>query len=397
MFSVYHNPQAKYLARKYAITSLLILILSIAVVFAIDQYYHSLTIQQATQLQAVVNTNGSTFDYFNGMPLSPQALTEANRLSQLQFVPKQWTSHFFVTASYVVAIWLVIAALLFLFLTHSLNQIFNRIQRIQQFTTYFFNEDKPLDIRTNEQGVISSLENDIYHIATELHTRLYTNKKQKDYLAKNLADISHQLKTPLTALLVVNDTLLSLPIDERTDDKLLLLEPQLLKIEQFIQKMLILTRLDASALLLKKDNYNLNDLITTITSEFSILLAQKNITCTVNIAPHITIFADKFYITEAISNVIKNAIEHTYMNGELTITVEDTIFSTTLSIFNTGDTISSADLPYIFQRFYRGKNAAPTSVGIGLSLAYEIVDLHQGKLTAENTQNGVLFMLAIPK
>lgn len=397
MFKIYYNPQAKRALLSYCVFQFIVVIILIIGVSLYEHQFNALLQQQATEFYAVSKSNFSIEQYFQGATLPESVQLYANELNAIQFFPKQISSHFPNTLPLVFFVWVTFFLIGLLLMTWHFYRIYQRIETVQHHAIHFFeNPSELLNIQSNEHGVISALENDLFHLSKSLHTMLYDHQSQKQFLAKNLADISHQLKTPLTALLVVNDTLLSLPIDQRSDEQLLKLKPQLNRIEQLVHQLLILTRIDASVLPIKREHVPINQLCEAVIEELKILAEDKFIHLQYE-PVEMVIAIDAFYFKEALLNIVKNAIEHTPINGTVIISVSENIFVNTITIFNNGPHISNKDLPHIFQRFYRGENASPNSVGIGLSLAFEIVKQHNGQLSAENVTDGVVFSIDLQK
>ncbi|NEW63062.1 hypothetical protein GMA11_06595 [Granulicatella sp. zg-ZJ] len=394
---VYHNHEARKWLYGYFVLSACILLLLLGLGIYWQQLYRTQLQTIATEIFAISQTNGSFRDYFNGAPLSQDALKEVGNLQNHLFAPKNMSFAPETIFIYLFIIWFILSALIFVCMTLYLNSLYKEIGQLKEYVSHFVNSETVYDIRSNKEGTLSALKNELYQTATALHFQFKTAKKHKDYLSKNIADISHQLKTPLTSLLVVTDTLLALPVEERSDEQLELLEPQLDRINVLIQSLLLLTRLDAGVIKLKKETIDTKEFINSILSQLDVLITNKHLDLHVSYPDGATLYADTFYITEAVSNVIKNAIDYTPMYKQLRISIEDTVFFSTIYIFNEGSHIDKEDLPYIFERFYRGKKAVSSSVGIGLSLAYEIIQQHNGKLSAENTADGVLFTCSIPK
>lgn len=396
MFRLYKNPEAK----QWLLVSV---VLSIGIGLLFVFLYHTITQQYQSQLDthlinalAVEQTPDSVLDILQNNPLSDETLNEIERLTQLQVsTPKlntatlQWT---------LLLAWGIFSAVLFGTVHVLLQAFYNRIAQTSHFAQSLLENSSPIDIRSYQEGALSQLQNDLYHMAVQLHQSAEKSTQHKQYLAQHIADISHQIKTPLTSLHVLTDQLQLLPVSQREDQYIDLLVAQTDRIEELVQALLLLSRLDADAVTLKQEAINLYQCLATLSDQLNVLAKHKDIQFSITTDDTDSQFiGDTFLISEAIGNVIKNAIDHAEPHSSIVITMTSNIFYTECRIFNKGKAISQDDLPYIFDRFYRGQYANKNGVGIGLSIAYEIIDRHKGKITAENQPDGVCFTITLPK
>lgn len=389
---IYTNPEAKKALTIFLVISSILLIFMIGwITFTYGKYNDAINMFFTNLLESTKKeplTYNNLLDFFNK--------TDFTTTSQTFFTPKLISDNFLASVLLTIALWFLISSILFILMSYFLYQFYMKIDQLDTFVSQISLDKQPINLTMYNEGIYSKLENNLYQQISFLHTQATLNKKHKEYLAKNIADISHQLKTPLSSLMILTDTLLLDKIDDQTKEKIQAFNPQLNKIENLIQSLLLLTRLDAGVIQLKYETISLQQILSALQSEFNILLQHKSISFSLNTTESIVI-GDTFLITETFSNIIKNAIDHTFEKGTISIMINDDIFFSTVKIFNTGKPISKEDLPHLFERFYRGKNATSSSIGIGLALAYEIVQLHHGKITAENVENGVLFTISIPK
>lgn len=397
MLSLHKNPQAKRALLWLNLFSIGLLLLLFIGHHILHVMYEQQFVKQATDLLGIHSTKGNLLLYLQDGTISPEAREWSKFLVDQQFFPKQLQFNYTQNIIYITLIWLALYSIARLIITKYLQQFFKKIDILNEYVLDLHSLEEPLDIRNTHEGILSQLENSLYQTAKTLHTQYQLSKGHKDYLDANIANISHQLKTPLTALWVVNDFILTLPPVERTDDKLLQLEPQLQRIDALIQALLLMTRLDAHAITFKKEQVPINTLVTRIHEQFDTLFNEKQLSFNTLGTTDIFVLADSFYLQEAIFNIIKNAIDHSFIDSTITMNIEDNIFYTSISIENNGPQIDKDDLPYIFKRFYKGKNAIATSIGIGLALAHDILEQHSGKLSAQNLPNGVRFILTLPK
>mgnify|MGYP004511578341 FL=1 len=254
-----------------------------------------------------------------------------------------------------------------------------------------------LDIRDNTEGELSILKNNLYKVMTLLKSQNEQLIKDKSYLADSLADISHQLKTPLTSMMVMTDLLKSENDSQKRAEFLSIIETQLDKTNWLITNLLKLSKLDAGATEFKHEKVNICEVIAKSLSPFSVTLDLKSISVQ-NYVADFEFFGDKSWTGEAIENIIKNCIEHTNKNGTLTLYSEQTNVYNSLYIKDSGVGIAEQDLPHIFERFYHGKNSSKDSVGIGLALAKTVLEKEKGDIIVTSTQGvGSVFELRFYK
>lgn len=275
-----------------------------------------------------------------------------------------------------------------------------RYKKIEQLNDYLVrvladNEDD--EILDQEEGELSILKTNIYKTTSTLKFQKELLTDDKKNLAAAIADISHQLKTPLTSMMVMNDLL----VDEQDEDKrtefLQTQSSQLDRMNWLIQTLLKLSKLDAGTIVLKKEDVSSTELIEEAVKPFGIQFDLRNIKFKSDISD-LNIRCDKNWTVEAIQNIIKNCIEHMDDGGELSVEMVDTNIYTQLTIKDTGCGIAKEDIPHIFERFYKGKNAGKDSVGIGLALSKSIIEGEQGEITVESTEGvGTKFIIKFYK
>lgn len=276
-----------------------------------------------------------------------------------------------------------------------------RYRKIKQLVSYLeriCSGEFGLDVRDNREGELSILKNELHRVTRILREQSQMLQDDKQNLAKAMSNISHQLKTPLTAMMMMSDFLQddNLPADKRSEFSAEL-RAQLERMEWLISALLKLSKLDAGTVEFKQNNTSVRALIEKAISPLSIPLDVHNQTLEINIPSEITINCDPDWTAEALLNIIKNCSEHTPDGGKIKISAEDSPILTTLTIEDSGDGINKEDLPHLFERFYRGKNAKRDSVGIGLAMAREIMLSQNGDILAENGKRGGIFRLVVYK
>lgn len=241
-----------------------------------------------------------------------------------------------------------------------------------------------LDIRDNQEGELSILKNEIYKLTLKLVNQAEMLKKDKTYLADSISDISHQLKTPLTSMMVMADLLTESELPrEKQAEFLHNIQSGLERMQWLVQSLLKLSKLDADAVLLKKETVFVEELLKKATEPLLIPLEIKNQELVLDGSSDVTFRGDMLWTVEAIGNIIKNCMEHTREGGKITISYGQNNLYTNIVIKDNGEGIDKEDLPHIFKRFYKGKNASSDSVGIGLALSKSI--LNRQKATIEVT------------
>ncbi len=242
-----------------------------------------------------------------------------------------------------------------------------------------------LDISDNAEGELSILKNNLYKVISILRTQNEMLKKDKVYLADSIADISHQLKTPLTSMIVMTDLLNSEIRDDKRSEFISVIENQLDKIQWLITNLLKISKLDAGTTVLKREVHSSSEVIKSAIEPFVITLELKKITLD-NTVGELSLNIDKSWTVEAIQNIIKNCIEHTDTGGTISVSSESTHIFDVIRIRDNGCGIAKEDLPHIFERFYHGKNASKDSVGIGLALAKAVLEKENADISVTSIE-----------
>ena len=279
--------------------------------------------------------------------------------------------------------------------------LYKKNKKIKNLSTYMnniLNNNYSLDIRDYEEGNLSNLKNDIYKMTVKLKEQSDLSQKEKKYLEEVLSDISHQLKTPLTSMYVINDVLLS---DKKIDDSkkqefLIKNRKELERIEWLVTSLLKMSRLDSGSEKIILKETKIDDLIRKTVTPLEIPIELKNQHLILDYDKNIKLNIDLNWTTEALINILKNAHEHTKENGTIQIKVKDTVIYTEIEIIDTGEGISTTDLPHIFERFYKGKTNKE-SIGIGLNMAKKIINLEKGDIKVISNSNGTTFNIKFYK
>ncbi|MDY4997107.1 MAG: HAMP domain-containing sensor histidine kinase [Bacilli bacterium] len=271
------------------------------------------------------------------------------------------------------------------------NDIKDIIKCIEQINK----KNYELQIDSISEDELSILKNEIYKTTIMLKESAENSNKDKLNLKKSLEDISHQLKTPLTSILVMLDNIIEDPdmdINIR-NDFIRDIKRNVVNINFLVQALLKLSKFDANTVHFIKKEYNLKNIVNESIKNVSTLCDLRNINIELNIKNDSKIICDSKWQVEAITNILKNSIDHSKDNQKVIINVENNNVYSTVEIIDFGDGISKKDISHIFERFYKGENATSDSIGIGLALAKTIIEEDNGNISVESNKNGTKFII----
>lgn len=254
-----------------------------------------------------------------------------------------------------------------------------------------------MNIDDNTEGELSILKNNLYKVITLLQSQNEYLKNDKLYLADSIADISHQLKTPLTSMMVMCELLENEESPEKRQEFVSVINNQLSKMKWLITNILKISKLDADAIEFKRDEVSISKVLDDSLKPFALTAELKNIAIQ-NGANDFVFNGDESWTVEAVSNIVKNCLEHTNDGGKIIIASDSTNLYNKLTISDNGCGIAEEDLPHIFERFYHGKNSSKDSVGIGLALAKTVFEKENASVTVESEQGrGSIFEIRFYK
>ena len=238
-----------------------------------------------------------------------------------------------------------------------------------------------------EEGEISILRDEIYEMTVRLREQSETLTEDKEALADSLADISHQIRTPLTTLNLMTARMMREGDDLEQRKRILReMNRMLERIDWLITALLKMSKLDAGVVQLKQEKIPLEALIHKSAEPLLVPMELRDIAFYTESQG--CFYGDMEWTCEALGNVLKNCMEHTPAGGEIRITAQENPLYTQIVVGDNGPGIAPEDLPHIFQRFYRGKNASGSGFGVGLALARTIVISQNGTIKAENNPRG---------
>ncbi len=269
----------------------------------------------------------------------------------------------------------------------------NNIESITNYLKKINSGIYDLNLLDNVEGNLSILKNEIYTTTVCLKESYDREYKERKAIKDNLANISHQLKTPLTAIILMIDTLLEEDVDPlRQKEFLSDIRLQVENINFLIIAMLKLSKFDANVITLSKDEIMIKDLVFDVLKNVDILREIKNVNIHVKGSSLVKVIGDYKWECEAVTNVLKNAIEYSNDSGDIYINFENNGMYVKLEIMNEGKEIEKTELKNIFKRFYKGNNNS-NNIGIGLSLAKEIIEKDNGSISAYSQDGKTKFVL----
>lgn len=255
-----------------------------------------------------------------------------------------------------------------------------------------------LYIGESEEGELSILQSEITKMTLRIREQNAALKKEKEHLADSLADVAHQLRTPLTSANLILSLLENNPDEEERIKLLRETEELLARMDWLLTALLKLSRLDAGIVAFQRAPVDVNSAVHTAARPLLIPMELHNITLQIHVSSGIKIWGDPDWLAEAVQNILKNCMESAGDNGKIEIACEDTLLYTEITVRDNGAGFEKEDLSSLFDRFYRGKNSSTAGYGIGLALCKTIITRQGGTITAKNhPQGGAVFVIRFPK
>lgn len=287
--------------------------------------------------------------------------------------------------------------LIFLFLKFNAKKD-REINKITKCLEEINKRNYKIDIEEMSEDELSILKNELYKVTIKLKEDAENSKQAKKDLKDTLADISHQLKTPITSILIILDNIIDNPdMDKNTkEDFIRDIKRELLNINFLALNLLKLSKLDSNTVHFIKKEVSLDEIVTASIKNIAPLCDLKNINIEKNLSEDIKINCDLNWQVEAVTNILKNCVEHSSENSKIEITASANKVYTSMEIRDYGTGISPEDLPHIFERFYKGNGASFESVGIGLALAKKIIESNDGIISVTSSNQGTKFTIKYP-
>ncbi len=274
---------------------------------------------------------------------------------------------------------------------------YHRLQKLCSNLDRLLISGTSLPISEYNEGELSILANHIHKLTLRLTESAQAIKEEKIYLANSLADISHQLRTPLTSMNLTTSLLREQALT--TEKRMELtgeLRSLLTRTDWLVETLLKISKLDAGTVRLAEQVVPVRQLIDRAAAPIAIALDLRNqnlhICCNKEV-----LSCDLIWTAEALGNILKNCMEHTPEGGSITVTVTETALYTQIVVEDTGCGFHPRDIPHLFERFYKGSNASQNSYGIGLALARTVITAQNGIVQAMNTESGAKFVIKFYK
>ena len=330
----------------------------------------------------ILNSAKNTEQYEKGQTELSKYGIEIDKINSIKLIENQMKTNLKLNI-------LIIVLFSILWMTIIVLYLRKRDKKIKQITNYINqikNKKYDLNIEENTEDELSNLKNELYKITIMLKEESEISKKDKENLKISVEDISHQLKTPLTSITIMLDNLKDNPnMEEKTKQKFIFeISKQVEWINWLVISMLKLSKLDANVVQFYDEKINLKKFIGEIIKNLEIPIEVKNQKIIIDGDENVSFIGDYKWQQEAVTNIIKNCIEHNENNGTIYINYEENSLFTKITIRDEGEGISKEDLKHIFERFYKGKNSSENSVGIGLALAKNIIEKNNGMINCKS-------------
>ena len=254
-------------------------------------------------------------------------------------------------------------------------------------------------IACDEEGAMYHLFHEVNSLVTIADAHAGSERQAKEFLRDTISDISHQLKTPIAALNIYNGILQQEAEDAATVQKFTALsEQELDRIESLVQSLLKMARLDAGVITLEQLPENISELLEHIRGQYSFRAEQEGKEIGLEGDEQAVLTCDRVWLTEAIGNLVKNALDHTAQGDRILIRWQQSPCLTAISVADTGCGIHPEDLYHIFKRFYRSRFSKDNQgIGLGLPLAKSIIEAHQGSIEVHSELgHGTTFTINFP-
>ncbi len=269
------------------------------------------------------------------------------------------------------------------------NRKYENLKNISLELDKLLHGKKEVDFATFTEGELSAMENRLEKVVLKLHRQRDDLQREKLNLTNSIADISHQLRTPLTSINLIIDLMKrqELP-DSRRIQMAIDLQKLSDRIDWLINALLKISKIDAGTADFHNEKVHISRLIRKRAGPLEIGMDLKDQRLEFIRQGDEFFTGDISWTAEAIGNILKNCSEHTPPGGCITVKTEQTAVYTQLEIYDSGPGFAAEDIPHLFTRFYKGKNSLPDSVGIGLALARMIIVNQNGTIKADNHPAG---------
>ncbi|NNU75991.1 HAMP domain-containing sensor histidine kinase [Clostridium estertheticum] len=292
------------------------------------------------------------------------------------------------------------ASILFVLNYFQYSFFYKRIRQLTIAAKNVVEGEYDISINENLEGDFSKLAISFNSMRGIIKSNLSELQEEKKFLVDLLSDISHQLKTPLSSVILYNDIMVTKELTHEQNELFLLNnQNQLEKMNRLIKNLLKLAKLDAKAIEIVKEEQSLNGTLHDSIDSLESRAIEGQVKIIFNEKEEIEFNHDALWLQEAFINIIKNGIEHTPLGGSIKLTLMENPLYTRVTIEDTGEGMTEVDLPNIFKRFYKAKTAKRSdSIGIGLSLSKSIIEAHNGIIEVRSKVNiGTKFIITFIK
>ncbi|HZW03308.1 MAG TPA: HAMP domain-containing sensor histidine kinase [Anaerolineaceae bacterium] len=266
---------------------------------------------------------------------------------------------------------------------------YQQIAGLSQISDRILHSDDTGSLIEYSEGELAILQSEISKLTVQLREQAEALRKDRGYLADSIADISHQIRTPLTSINILVSRFSNPEISAaQRSQQIKEIQMLLSRIDWLISALLKIAKLDAGTANLQNQTVNVSELIQRASAALAIPMELREQQLHMDMVGDETYAGDLLWSVEAFANILKNCMEHTPNGGEIHISALENAIFTEIQICDNGCGIDPQDLPHLFERFYKGKNASSQSVGIGLALARMIIANQNGTIKADNNPNG---------
>ncbi len=354
-----------------------------AIIVKLKEEYPSISEEE---IMEIINSNYITENNIlekYGIDISKDAIIQENE--------KSYNSFLILNFSFLL---MAILTLLVIFLRYDCKK-YKDIKQITKYIEEINKKNYTLHIDEISEDELSILKNEIYKTTIMLKESAENSLKDKLELKESLEDISHQLKTPLTSILIILDNLIdNEDMDVQTREEFIRdIKREVSNINFFVQAMLKLSRFDSNTVNYIKEEVLVKDIVNESIKNVSTLCDLRNIKINVDGDDKAKLLCDFRWQVEAITNVIKNCIDYSKDGSSIIINYEKNKAYVLIKIQDFGGGIPKKDIPHIFERFYKGENSGKDSIGIGLALAKTIIEEDNGNISIKSEENGTTFYI----
>jgi signal transduction histidine kinase len=296
-------------------------------------------------------------------------------------------------ALYILLIYSLLVGILYILLSFLR---YKKLEKLSQYLRELSLGNTKLSFEDLLEGELSIFQSELYKLTVSIRQQNQQLQQDKESLSKSLADISHQLKTPLTSLYMMFDLMRDPLLDEHKRELFMSQSlQQLHRMKSLINSLLKMSRLESETVKFTKEWVNASQLALESQSSLDILMDIQSTSINTEILTD-KIYCDKNWTQEAVNNILKNAIEHSQSNNLINFVIKKGSLGYQIQITNVGNTIAPENLHKIFTRFYKSKDAFYDSVGIGLSLAKQIIEHQNGFIDVTSQRNQTTFTITLP-